>query len=97
MNLLLRNIGDIDSDNNISRADALIAPSGVFYDYVLANPPFGKNEQSNLYQRRRRTGKGISPLQLPELLRNHAKRFFLWLLSFRQGKGSDKKLKGIKR
>src|SRR4028119_166626 len=42
MNLFLHNIGDIDSDNSISPADALIAPSGVYYDYVLANPPFGK-------------------------------------------------------
>ena len=42
MNLFLHNIGDIDSDNFISPADALIAPSGERYDYVLANPPFGK-------------------------------------------------------
>ena len=42
MNLFLHNIGDIDSDNNISPADALIAPTNVRYDYVLANPPFGK-------------------------------------------------------
>ena len=42
MNLFLHNIGDIDSDNNISPADALIAPTDVRYDYVLANPPFGK-------------------------------------------------------
>jgi type I restriction enzyme M protein len=42
MNLFLHNIGDIDSDNFISPADALIADSGVRYDYVLANPPFGK-------------------------------------------------------
>jgi type I restriction enzyme M protein len=42
MNLFLHNIGDIDSDNFISAADALIAPSSVSYDYVLANPPFGK-------------------------------------------------------
>jgi type I restriction enzyme M protein len=42
MNLFLHNIGDIDSDSSISPADALIAPSGVYYDYVLANPPFGK-------------------------------------------------------
>jgi type I restriction enzyme M protein len=42
MNLFLHNIGDIDSDNSISPADALIAPSPVYYDYVLANPPFGK-------------------------------------------------------
>ena len=42
MNLFLHNIGDIDSDNFISPADALIAASPVTYDYVLANPPFGK-------------------------------------------------------
>lgn len=42
MNLFLHNIGDIDSDNFISSADALIAASPTTYDYVLANPPFGK-------------------------------------------------------
>ncbi|OLY90764.1 type I restriction enzyme M protein [Cnuella takakiae] len=42
MNLFLHNIGDIDSDNSISPADALIAPPAQRYDYVLANPPFGK-------------------------------------------------------
>jgi type I restriction enzyme M protein len=42
MNLFLHNIGDIDGDNFISPADALIAASPVTYDYVLANPPFGK-------------------------------------------------------
>lgn len=48
MNLFLHNIGDIDSDpamsgaGSISPADALIAPSPDRYDYVLANPPFGK-------------------------------------------------------
>ncbi len=42
MNLFLHNIGDIDSDNFISPADALIAASPTTYDYVLANPPFGK-------------------------------------------------------
>ena len=42
MNLFLHNIGDIDSESFISPADALIAPSPQRYDYVLANPPFGK-------------------------------------------------------
>jgi type I restriction enzyme M protein len=42
MNLFLHNIGDIESDNFISPADALIAASPERYDYVLANPPFGK-------------------------------------------------------
>jgi len=40
--MFLHNIGDIDSDNFISPADALIAASPTTYDYVLANPPFGK-------------------------------------------------------
>lgn len=42
MNLFLHNIGDIESDNFISPADALIATSPSTYDYILANPPFGK-------------------------------------------------------
>ncbi|MDL1893455.1 SAM-dependent DNA methyltransferase [Sphingobacteriales bacterium CHB3] len=42
MNLFLHNIGDIDSENPVSPADALVADSGQRFDYVLANPPFGK-------------------------------------------------------
>lgn len=42
MNLFLHNIGDINSDNFISPADSLVAPSPETYDYVLTNPPFGK-------------------------------------------------------
>ncbi len=42
MNLFLHNIGNIDSDNFISPNDSLITDSGTRYDYVLANPPFGK-------------------------------------------------------
>jgi type I restriction enzyme M protein len=42
MNLFLHNIGDIDSDNFISPNDSLITDSGTRYDYILANPPFGK-------------------------------------------------------
>lgn len=42
MNLFLHNIGDIDSDTFIASTDALIAPAPQRYDYVLANPPFGK-------------------------------------------------------
>src|SRR6187455_127512 len=43
MNLFLHNIGDIDSENIfISPNDSLIASSETRYDYVLANPPFGK-------------------------------------------------------
>ncbi|MEX2230921.1 MAG: N-6 DNA methylase [Cyclobacteriaceae bacterium] len=42
MNLFLHNIGDIDSENFISSADSLVADTGERFDYVLANPPFGK-------------------------------------------------------
>ena len=42
MNLFLHNIGDIESDNFISPNDSLITDSGTRYDYIFANPPFGK-------------------------------------------------------
>lgn len=42
MNMFLHNIGEIDGGISISPNDALIAPSEKTYDYVLANPPFGK-------------------------------------------------------
>jgi type I restriction enzyme M protein len=40
--MFLHNIGEIDGDSMISPNDALIAPGGETYDYVLANPPFGR-------------------------------------------------------
>src|SRR5882724_2527393 len=42
MNMFLHNIGEIDGESLISSNDALIADSGKRFDYVLANPPFGK-------------------------------------------------------
>ena len=42
MNLLLHGVGEITGDAAISPADALIAPPSETFDYVLANPPFGK-------------------------------------------------------
>ena len=42
MNMFLHNIGEIDGDVPISPNDALVADAGTRYDYVLANPPFGK-------------------------------------------------------
>lgn len=42
MNMFLHHIGEIDGESAISPNDALVAPSGQSYDYVLANPPFGK-------------------------------------------------------
>ena len=42
MNLFLHNIGDIDGESCIASTDALVSPPAQTYDYVLANPPFGK-------------------------------------------------------
>lgn len=42
MNMFLHNIGEIDGKSLVSSNDALIADSGKRFDYVLANPPFGK-------------------------------------------------------
>jgi type I restriction enzyme M protein len=42
MNMFLHNIGEIDGESAISPTDALVRPQPHGYDYVLANPPFGK-------------------------------------------------------
>ena len=42
MNLFLHNIGEIDGDSLIASTDALVAQPSQTFDYVLANPPFGK-------------------------------------------------------
>jgi len=42
MNMFLHNIGEIDGDSLVSPNDALVAASPQSFDYVLANPPFGK-------------------------------------------------------
>jgi type I restriction enzyme M protein len=42
MNMFLHNIGEIDGSAAVSPNDSLVAPSTKSYDYVLANPPFGK-------------------------------------------------------
>jgi len=47
MNMFLHNIGEIDGDTLVSPNDALVAPSPQSYDYVLANPPFGKKSSMN--------------------------------------------------
>ena len=39
---VLHNIGEIDGESFLSPADALVSDDGSRYDYVLANPPFGK-------------------------------------------------------
>jgi type I restriction enzyme M protein len=48
MNMFLHNIGEIDGEGAISPNDSLIAPSAKTYDYVLANPPFGKKSSATI-------------------------------------------------
>jgi type I restriction enzyme M protein len=42
MNLFLHSIGDMVSHPKIEQRDALLSPPDEKFDYVLANPPFGK-------------------------------------------------------
>ena len=42
MNLLLHGIGEMTGETAISPTDALISPPSETFDYVLANPPFGR-------------------------------------------------------
>lgn len=48
MNMFLHNIGEIDSPEFISSNDALVSDTGKRYDYVLANPPFGKKSSMTI-------------------------------------------------
>lgn len=48
MNMFLHNIGEIDGDTLISSTDALVSDTGERYDYVLANPPFGKKSSMTI-------------------------------------------------
>lgn len=48
MNLYLHNIGDLNSDPPIERADSLLVSPATKYDYVLTNPPFGKKSSMTI-------------------------------------------------
>jgi type I restriction enzyme M protein len=48
MNLFLHGIGDIDSASFIHSEDALLSAPKATYDYVLANPPFGKKSSMTI-------------------------------------------------
>jgi len=48
MNLFLHNIGDLDGEPSVERADALISEPKQTFDYVLANPPFGKKSSMTI-------------------------------------------------
>jgi len=48
MNLFLHNIGELDGEPAVERADALISEPKQTFDYVLANPPFGKKSSMTI-------------------------------------------------
>lgn len=48
MNMFLHNIGELTGESMISPNDALIADTGIRYDYILANPPFGKKSSMTI-------------------------------------------------
>lgn len=48
MNLFLHNIGELDGEPSVDRSDALIGDNGKRFDYVLANPPFGKKSSMTI-------------------------------------------------
>lgn len=49
MNLFLHNIGEMtQEDIFVSSSDALVADTGNRFDYVLANPPFGKKSSMTI-------------------------------------------------
>ena len=48
MNLFLHNIGELDGAPAVERSDALISEPSKTFDYVLANPPFGKKSSMTI-------------------------------------------------
>ena len=48
MNMYLHNIGEIDGESFLSSNDALVSDNGNRFDYVLANPPFGKKSSMTI-------------------------------------------------
>jgi len=48
MNLFLHNVGDLVGEPTVERADALLTTPTVQFDYVLANPPFGKKSSMTI-------------------------------------------------
>ncbi len=48
MNLYLHNIGDLNSEPPIERADSLLVSPATKFDFVLTNPPFGKKSSMTI-------------------------------------------------
>lgn len=47
MNMFLHNIGEMGGDSFVAPTDALVSPPSETFDYVFANPPFGKKSSMN--------------------------------------------------
>ena len=48
MNLYLHNIGDLNSEPPIERADSLLVSPATKFNFVLTNPPFGKKSSMTI-------------------------------------------------
>ncbi|MBN6103071.1 SAM-dependent DNA methyltransferase [Xanthomonas sp. CFBP 8703] len=48
MNLFLHNIGELEGTPSVERSDALVSEPSQLFDYVLANPPFGKKSSMTI-------------------------------------------------
>lgn len=57
MNLFLHNIGELDGKPTVDRSDALISEPRQRFDYVLANPPFGKKSSMTFTTEEEEEGK----------------------------------------
>ncbi|NMC73280.1 MAG: N-6 DNA methylase, partial [Geobacteraceae bacterium] len=57
MNLFLHNIGELDGEPTVDRSDALISEPKQRFDYVLANPPFGKKSSMTFTTEEEEEGK----------------------------------------
>ena len=74
MNMFLHNIGEIEGGAPISPNDSLVADAGDRFDYVLANPPFGKKSSMSFTNEEGEQEKGETHLQPPGFLGHHLKQ-----------------------
>ena len=74
MNMFLHNIGEIEGGAPISPNDSLVADAGKRFDYVLANPPFGKKSSMSFTNEEGEQEKDDLNLQPAGLLGDHLKQ-----------------------
>lgn len=59
MNLFLHEIGEIDKEPTISLSDVLVKPPIQHFDYVLANPPFGRKSSMTFSKEDKEQGEDL--------------------------------------